>query len=452
MIPSRYNITIPDYPKAGGILIFNTLSGSLYELEPDYRKSLESLQNGSDLDESDMVRLTEMAEEGYVVEDEETEKDMVIHNIRAAAYGNSPVVKATVVTTMACNLACKYCFESGMEKSPTMDRETAQLVFDQIVKRAQDPSVKAIDIDYYGGEPLLNMDIIRFLSKKFQEWCEENKKTYGFTMTTNGTLLTPEVVERLKPLGFQGARITIAGVREIHDARRPYKNGKGFSFDTIMKNLTNTVDMLPITLVNVCSKESIRQLPSLLDELEEKQILDKLAAFQPGIEQPYLDKKGSVCGTMDCALTKESAENFLLAVQELFRRNLPARGELLQGTNCSITAAHGLLIFNADGKMYKCPVLMDKPEFSVGHVSQEKLNKHHFTCVTKEIWKKECLDDTDCPYVPTCGAGAGCRFAALVNSGDLWGDGCSREFHDHYVPEVMKLEHMKKYEVNSSKA
>jgi len=444
MIPSRYNITIQDYPDTGGMLIFNTLSGSLFELEPDYRQSLEALQNGNKVNEADMARLAEMAEEGYVVEDEETENNLVIHNIRAAAYGSSPIVKATVVTTMACNLACKYCFESGMEKSPTMDRETAQMVFDQIVKRAQDPSVKAIDIDYYGGEPLLNMDIIRFLSEKFQEWCEENKKSYGFTMTTNGTLLTPDVVAELKPLGFQSARITIDGVKEIHDARRPFRSGKGSSYDTIMKNLKDTIDMLPITLVNVCSEESMKQLPELLDELEERQILRKLAAFQPGIEQAYLDNQGKVCGSMDCALTKESAENFLLAIHELFRRDLPPRGELLQGANCSVTAAQGLLIFNADGKMYKCPVLMDRPEYTVGHVNEEMLNKHHYECVTKEIWK-QCLDDTDCPYVPTCGAGAGCRFVALANSGDLWGDGCSRKFHDHYVPEVMKLEHMKKF-------
>ena len=394
MIPSRYNITIPDYPEAGGMLIFNTLSGSLYELEPEYRQSLESLQNGGDLNEKDQRRLAEMAEEGYVVEDEEMEKVMAIHYIRAAAYGNSPVVKATVVTTMACNLACRYCFETGMGKSPTMDQETAQMVFDQIIQRGQNPYVNSIDIDFYGGEPLLNMDIIKYLSEKFQTWCKENKKSYGFTMTTNGTLLTPDVVDELKPLGFHGARITIDGVKEIHDARRPFKTAKGSSFDTIMKNLADIVNKLPVTLVNVCSKESIRHLPALLDELEEKQILRKLDMFQPGIEQPYFDKQGKVCGIMDCALTKESAENFLLAIHELFRRDLPPRGELLQGSNCSVMAAQGLLIFNADGKIYKCPVLMDKPEFSVGHVSQEKLNKHHFTCVTKEIWK-QCLDDTD---------------------------------------------------------
>lgn len=444
MIPSRYNVTIPDYPEAGGMLIFNTLSRSLYELEPDYRKSLESLQNGNDLDGSDMARLAEMAEEGYVVADEETEKAMAIHQVRTAAYGSSHFMKATVVTTMTCNLACKYCFETGMEKSHTMNRETAEMVFHQITRRAQDPSIQSIEIDFYGGEPLLNLDIIRFLSEKLWAWGRENKKSYGFTMTTNGTLLTPDVVELLKLLGFRGARITIDGVKEIHDVRRPYKSGKGSSFDTIMKNLVDTVDMLPITLVTVCSEESVRQLPSLLDELEEKQILVKLATFQPGIEQPYLDKQGSVCGTMDCALTKESAENFLLAVRELFRRNLPHRGELLQGANCSITAAQELFVFNADGKMYNCPMLLNKPEFSVGHVSRDRLNKYHFICVTKEIWK-QCLDDKDCPYVPTCGAGAGCRFAALINSGDLWGDGCNREFYEHYVPEVMKLEYLKKY-------
>jgi uncharacterized protein len=444
MKPSRYNITIPDYPEQGSMLIFNTLSGSLFELEPAYRRSLETLQSGNDLNDADMQRLVEMAEEGYVVEDEETENAMVIHNIRAAAYGSSPVVKATVVTTMACNLACKYCFESSMEKTLTMDRETARMVFNQITQRVQNPFVQTIDIDYYGGEPLLNIDIIKFLSEKFQAWCQENKKLYGFTMTTNGTLLTPDVIEALKPLGFESARITIDGIKEIHDMRRPFRSGKGSSYDIIMKNLKDTAGMIPITLVNVCSEENMKQLPALLDELEKRQILCKLASFQPGIEQPYFDKQGKVCGTMDCALTKASAENFLLAIHELFRRDLPPRGELLQGTNCSVTAAQGPLIFNADGNIYKCPALMGKPEYAVGHVSQDNLNKHHYECVTKEIWK-QCLNDTDCPYVPACGAGAGCRFTALVNSGDIWGDGCCREFHDHYIPEVMKLEHMKKY-------
>jgi uncharacterized protein len=267
MKPSRYNITIPDYPEQSGMLIFNTLSGSLYELEPDYRRSLEKLQNNNDLNQLDMQRLTEMAEEGYVVEDEETENAMVIHNIRDAAYKTSPRITATVITTMDCNLACKYCFESGMERTSSMDREIAGMVFHRITQRAHNPSVQTVDIDYSGGEPLLNIEIIKFLSNKFQVWCQENNRFYEFTMTTNGTLLTPDTVNVLKSFGLKSARITIDGTKEIHDMRRPFRSGKGSSYETIMKNLKDTSGMIPITLVSVCSEENIKQLPALLDEL-----------------------------------------------------------------------------------------------------------------------------------------------------------------------------------------
>jgi len=446
MQPSRYNIMIPNEPSpSSGMLIFNTLSGSLFELEPAYHQSLEALQDGADLSEKDLKRLAEMAVEGYVVEDEESENAMVINRLRSATYAPSPTVRAMVVTTMACNLACRYSFESGMDKIPSMDIEMAQMVFERIRERVEATSAQEIDIDYYGGEPLLNMEVIKFLSERLKAWFAENNKLYSFSLTTNGTLLTHEIVETMLPLGLVKVRVTVDGVKDTHDARRPFRRGKGSSFKTIMKNLRGVVDVLQVTLVHVYSEETIEQLPACLEELEDQGILNKLASIQAGTEQPYLDKKGMVCGSSQCVLTKGSAESFVGAINQLVIRGLSPGSELLQGANSSVATAHGLWVFSADGAIHKCPMLIGKPGLAVGQVGQEKLNGSHYKFATKELWQ-QCLRDTDCPYVPMCGAGAGCRYAALMDAGDLWGEACSREFLDHYVPEVMRLEYIRKCE------
>ena len=140
--------------------------------------------------------------------------------------------------TQNCNLRCGYCTYGGNYKNrthslKTMNFELAKKAIDFGVERSQESS--DFVVSFYGGEPLLAFNLI----KKCVAYAKENiqGKELHFNMTTNGTLLTTEIMDFLVENRFQ-LLISLDGDKESHDANRVFKSGKG-SFDLIMQNVRN---------------------------------------------------------------------------------------------------------------------------------------------------------------------------------------------------------------------
>lgn len=138
--------------------------------------------------------------------------------------------------TQQCNMRCNYCAYSGnyfnrSHASNRMSFETAKKAIDFYLARSD--KADAIYVSFYGGEPLLEFELI----KQCVNYTLEHKgdKTVGFPMTTNGTLLTEEVIKFLVKHKFT-LMISLDGDKESHDVNRIFKTGGG-SFDTILKNL-----------------------------------------------------------------------------------------------------------------------------------------------------------------------------------------------------------------------
>lgn len=156
------------------------------------------------------------------------------HNIKTLSehYLNELVLQVT----KQCNLRCKYCAYSGNyynreHSSSRMRFETARKAIDFYLKRSD--KFDKLSVAFYGGEPLLEFELI----KKCVKYILENKgdKKVTFPMTTNGTLLTQEVIEFLVKYDFE-LMISLDGNKYSHDANRQFRNGIG-SFDVILSNL-----------------------------------------------------------------------------------------------------------------------------------------------------------------------------------------------------------------------
>jgi uncharacterized protein len=104
---------------------------------------------------------------------------------------------------------------------------------------AESPELERYNLFLFGGEPLLNLNVI----KEIVSYCgkmAESGKQFGLSMTTNGTLLTPEVYRYLLESDI-GVMVSLDGTKSIHDKNRPFKNGKP-SWDHIMRNLSRIND------------------------------------------------------------------------------------------------------------------------------------------------------------------------------------------------------------------
>lgn len=138
--------------------------------------------------------------------------------------------------TQNCNLRCEYCAYSGKyynrtHSSKRMSFEVACQAVDFFMEHARERD--SVVIGFYGGEPLLEFDLIQKVVSYVESNYGEKKVTYG--MTTNGTLLTEEVVDFLVQKGFN-IIISLDGPKEQHDVYRRFVSGKG-TFDIIMDNL-----------------------------------------------------------------------------------------------------------------------------------------------------------------------------------------------------------------------
>jgi uncharacterized protein len=139
--------------------------------------------------------------------------------------------------TQQCNLRCAYCAYSGIYKgsrvhsSKRMSWDTAKRAIDFFLEHSIDDG--DVVIGFYGGEPLLEFDLI----KKCVQYVRDNVegRKVGFTITTNGTLLKGEALDFMVENDISVA-ISLDGSKEEHDANRRFVNGEG-SFDTVIANI-----------------------------------------------------------------------------------------------------------------------------------------------------------------------------------------------------------------------
>ena len=152
-------------------------------------------------------------------------------------YMNTRIKQLTLQVTQQCNLRCEYCSFSGIYEnwrthaSQRMSFETAKKAIDFYLERTS--SLADIGIAFYGGEPLLEFELIK-KCVEYAKSCVEGKRIL-FNITTNGTLLTDEVVDFFAENNF-ALSISLDGSKAEHDVNRKFANGSG-SFDIIVDNL-----------------------------------------------------------------------------------------------------------------------------------------------------------------------------------------------------------------------
>lgn len=132
-----------------------------------------------------------------------------------------------------CNLACKYCFAEEGEyhgRRALMSFETGKKALDFLV--ANSGSRVNLEVDFFGGEPLLNWQVVKDLVAYGRSLEEPHHKKFRFTLTTNGVLLNDEILEFVNK-EMANIVLSIDGRREVHDAMRPFRGGRG-SYDMIV--------------------------------------------------------------------------------------------------------------------------------------------------------------------------------------------------------------------------
>ena len=144
---------------------------------------------------------------------------------------------------------------------------------------------------FFGGEPLLNVPVMYYLAERCHDLCTARGIPQVVNVITNGLLLTPEIVERLLPVGLNGIKITLDGDREAHDRMRPLRGRQG-TFDRIIENVRRVAPLVPITIGGNFDESTVDTYPALLDFLREQDFADQISKinFKPIIKGASVPK------------------------------------------------------------------------------------------------------------------------------------------------------------------
>ncbi|MBQ1995605.1 MAG: thioether cross-link-forming SCIFF peptide maturase [Clostridia bacterium] len=155
---------------------------------------------------------------------------------------NSKVIKALCLhVAHSCNLACSYCFAGQGKyhgKDALMSFETGKRAFDFLIENSG--TRRNLEVDFFGGEPLLNWDVVKKLVEYARSIEKEKNKNFRFTLTTNGVLIDDEVIEFANK-EMSNVVLSLDGRKDVHDKFRVDYAGKG-SYEKILPKFKKLVE------------------------------------------------------------------------------------------------------------------------------------------------------------------------------------------------------------------
>jgi len=217
---------------------------SLYESAPKdeiIRRMLEKYKDRADVNETELNEVFDdieaLKKQGKLFA-EDIYAGMAIDFKKRAS-----VVKALCLhIAHDCNLACEYCFAGKGEyhgDRSLMSFEVGKAALDFLIQNSG--ARTNLEVDFFGGEPLLNFEVVKKIVAYGREQEKKHKKNFRFTLTTNGILLDDEAMD-FANREMSNVVLSLDGRKEVHDRFRTYRNGKG-SYDVVLPKFKKMADL-----------------------------------------------------------------------------------------------------------------------------------------------------------------------------------------------------------------
>ncbi len=217
--------------------VYDVNTNSVVDVSAETYDILESaIEKGKDINSSSNQEIRELLEQGYLKANRPNSPEHPASHLLSELINNSCSMVILQVT-QRCNLRCEYCIYSGEHKDRAhsqkeMTWEMAKKGIDYLISHSENSDTTGIS--FYGGEPLLNMKLI--------EKCVEYVKSLnvnrgiGYSLTTNGTLLTEEICDFFAENNF-GLMFSLDGPQAYHDKHRKYAFTQKGSHSDLIKNV-----------------------------------------------------------------------------------------------------------------------------------------------------------------------------------------------------------------------
>lgn len=333
------------------------------------------------------------------------------------------VIKAMCLhVAHACNLKCTYCFASQGEykgKAALMDLETGKKALDFLV--AHSKQRRQLEVDFFGGEPLLNWDVVKSLVQYGRKLEQKHHKIFRFTITTNGMLLDDEKIDFINE-HMENVVLSLDGRKAVNDQMRPGHFGES-SYDEIVPKFKRLIQRRKKGTYYIRGTFTRNNL----DFTEDVQHYYDLGFDITSLEPVVADPKEAY------AIQKEDIPHILAEYDKLAERYISLKrknpkfsfyhfvmnmneGPCVARKISGCGAGNNYVSVTPTGDIYPCHQFVDNPDFKIGDLSHGIQNKdlvERFRCVN--IYTKETCQGCWARFY----CSGGCMASAYHQHGDF---------------------------------
>ena len=383
------------YQLNGYNIVLDVYSGSVHVVD-DLAYDVISMYEGHTADEIVSAMLEKYRDQPEVTEDEVREVLASVEDLKAKGKLFAPdayehlafdfkerntVIKALCLhVAHTCNLTCEYCFASQGKyhgDRALMSFEVGKRALDFLIEHSG--TRRNLEVDFFGGEPLMNWDVVKRLVAYGREQEKLHNKKFRFTLTTNGMLIDDDVIEFANK-EMHNVVLSLDGRKEVHDSLRKTASGKG-SYDIIVPKFQKLVESRGGKGYYVRGTFTHNNVEFTKDLLHMADLGFTELSMEPvvcGPDEPY-------------ALTEEDKtvlfEQYELLAKEMIRRKKAGNGFTfyhymidLKAGPCVYKRISGCgsgteyLAVTPWGELFPCHQFVGDPKYSMGDVWQGVTN------------------------------------------------------------------------------
>jgi uncharacterized protein len=440
---SRYNFFVRT---ASGGLLYNVSSGALARLEDDDGEELGRLLGSSCLPqvipgEFPEALWNKLVAAGFIVNVNVDETAIVKERFWEARH-NAPLV-VTLTVTQDCNLGCYYCYEErSADKLNAADIGPILARLDQSL--AQNPR-QSIHVDWYGGEPLLNVEFIETASRNLQAYAADHGMKYSASIISNGTAWPKDPQEFVVRHRIREVQVSFDGDREQHEKYRRYRKGVAQgSFDEAVRVVEALRNVCKVSVRLNVDRKSVESLEAFLGFATERGWFEPSSrtVLQPARLAAFSARSGFM---QDWQLTVSEFEGVKARIRRILGDHVRIEeAETVDGfprPKTSVCAALGAASFvvGADAKEYRCGLQVGERGRAVASLKGKGRSLQVFTGddehQDRAFW--EAFDPTQqascskCSFLPICWGGCPKRHLegdahAIAEQGRYWRENLAR--------------------------
>lgn len=382
-----------------GYLLYNSLSNSFAELDEEGYIWLQSFMDKNDIEINDIDLYNNLLKMKAIIDDDRDEFYNIKYLTQLQRFSQN-YLELTINPTLHCNFACAYCFEANKPPVYMTDFVEDRLV--EFVKNMK--HIQAIHITWFGGEPLMAFDRVISITNRIKKL----GINYTSSMITNGYLLSDKIIDTLENLNISKLQITVDGLADIHNKRRPLVSGAE-TFDKIIENIDK--------IKNKNSNYNIG-IRVNVDETNASNFINTFRFFYQRYKgnicvSPGFVTNESNCTAADCIFNREKKAKFLMDQYKLYGINLMGLYPAEDRYECPIRNPFHLVI-GPEGEIYKCWNDVGNSEKIVGSLMNKEKVNHRL--LTRYYTAGDPLDDPNCQncfHFPICGGG--CPYIRIEN-------------------------------------